>query len=70
MPVLFYQVPAEFITQNNKNANPPTLILTLHSMIKDARGNEGLTTVPGKNLSHSTECFRDLDLTMIKNRHD
>ena len=29
------KVPAEFIVQNNKNANPPTLLLTLHSMLKD-----------------------------------
>jgi hypothetical protein len=44
---LVFKVPAEFVTQNNQNANPPTLILTLHSMIKDARGPEGLSTVPG-----------------------
>ena len=29
------KVPAEFVVQNNKNANPPTLLLTLHSMLKD-----------------------------------
>ena len=29
------KVPAEFIVQKNTNANPPTLLLTLHSMVKD-----------------------------------
>lgn len=29
------KVPAEFVVQNNKNANPPTLLLTLHSMVQD-----------------------------------
>ena len=28
------KVPAEFVVQSNKNANPPTLLLTLHSMVK------------------------------------
>ena len=35
---MFYftaKVPSEFVVQNNKNANPPTLLLTLHSMLKD-----------------------------------
>ena len=31
------QVPAEFIVQHNKNANPPTLLLTLHSMVSDSQ---------------------------------
>lgn len=29
------KVPSEFVVQNNKNANPPTLLLTLHSMVRD-----------------------------------
>ena len=29
------KVPAEFVVQSNQNANPPTLLLTLHSMVKD-----------------------------------
>lgn len=29
------KVPAEFVVQHNKNANPPTLLLTLHSMVRD-----------------------------------
>ena len=28
------KVPAEFVVQSNKNANPPTLLLTLHSMVQ------------------------------------
>jgi len=29
------KVPIEFVVQSNKNANPPTLLLTLHSMVRD-----------------------------------
>merc|ERR1719342_2034341 len=29
------KVPIEFVVQSNKNANHPTLLLTLHSMVKD-----------------------------------
>ncbi|XP_076046387.1 mannosyl-oligosaccharide glucosidase isoform X2 [Oratosquilla oratoria] len=29
------RVPSEFVVQRDKNANPPTLLLTLHSMMKD-----------------------------------
>lgn len=32
----FDQVPDEFVVQHNKNANPPTLLLTLHSMMRNA----------------------------------
>ena len=28
------KVPSEFVVQSNKNANPPTLLLTLHSMVR------------------------------------
>ena len=34
--ILAIQVPDEFVVQHNKNANPPTLLLTLHSMMGDA----------------------------------
>jgi mannosyl-oligosaccharide glucosidase len=29
------KVPDEFVVQKNTNANPPTLLLTLHSMVHD-----------------------------------
>ena len=29
------KVPAEFVVQENRNANPPTLLLTLHSIVHD-----------------------------------
>lgn len=29
------KVPDEFVVQHNKNANPPTLLLTLHSLVRD-----------------------------------
>ena len=29
------KVPAEFVVQKNTNANPPTLLLTLNSMVQD-----------------------------------
>ncbi len=29
------KVPHEFVVQMNTNANPPTLLLTLHSMVRD-----------------------------------
>ena len=38
-------MPAEFVVQNNENANPPTLLLTLHSMLKDMTLN-GNSQVP------------------------
>ena len=28
-------MPDEFVVQRNTNANPPTLLLTLHSMVRD-----------------------------------
>ncbi len=31
----FAKVPAEFVVQDSSNANPPTLLLTLHSMVGD-----------------------------------
>ena len=31
------KVPAEFVVQRNSNANPPTLLLTLSSMVEDER---------------------------------
>lgn len=35
------KVPSEFVIQNNKNANPPTLILTLHSIVNQIQGQDG-----------------------------
>jgi len=32
------KVPDEFVVQHNRNANPPTLLLTLHSIVKDISG--------------------------------
>ena len=34
-------MPDEFVVQRNTNANPPTLLLTLHSMVRDMSGNKG-----------------------------
>ena len=34
------KVPHEFVVQRNENANPPTLLLTLHSMVRDFSENE------------------------------
>ena len=31
------KVPDEFVVQKNTNANPPTLLLTLHSMVHDLK---------------------------------
>ena len=36
-----HQVPDEFVVQRNTNANPPTLLLTLHSMLGDMTANGG-----------------------------
>lgn len=33
------KVPEEFIVQHNRNANPPTLLLTLHRIVKDLEGD-------------------------------
>lgn len=35
-------MPAEFVVQNNKFANPPTLLLTLHSMVQDAVATDSI----------------------------
>eukprot|EP00088_Acartia_fossae_P000134 TRINITY_DN10040_c0_g3_i1.p1 TRINITY_DN10040_c0_g3~~TRINITY_DN10040_c0_g3_i1.p1 ORF type:complete len:826 (-),score=128.87 TRINITY_DN10040_c0_g3_i1:376-2853(-) len=35
------KVPAEFVVQENRNANPPTLLLTLHSIVHDI--HDGMT---------------------------
>jgi len=32
------KVPDEFVVQHNRNANPPTLLLTLHSIVRDISG--------------------------------
>lgn len=34
------RVPEEFVVQDSRNANPPTLLLTLHSMMGDLRAQE------------------------------
>lgn len=34
------KVPAEFVVQKNTNANPPTLLLTLHSMVTDFKNEK------------------------------
>ena len=36
------KVPAEFVVQKNTNANPPTLLLTLHSMVQDFKQTDEL----------------------------
>ena len=41
VPVESSQVPDEFVVQRNTNANPPTLLLTLHSMLRDMTTNGG-----------------------------
>ena len=33
------RVPSEFVVQHNKNANPPTFLLTLHSIVNDLSGD-------------------------------
>ena len=51
------KVPDEFVVQHNRNANPPTLLLTLHSIVGGAAGGdvrlvEGLPQV-GRGVEHS-----------------
>jgi len=45
------KVPSEFVVQNNKNANPPTLLLTLYSMVKD------LSVIDGSGAHQVPEWF-------------